>query len=294
MIIDLHTHTTYSDGKLSLIDLLKYAKLKKIEILAITDHDSVDAHIELISLNVEKFFNGKIVVGAELNAVFEGAKIELLGYNFDPVSVKKWLDGKYIKEKQYENLLNEFNHLVYLCQKNKIKIDPQIIYNPKNEFPVARIYKEIKKHEENRKIFTDQEWTDSEKFFRSCTCNTNFILYLDFSINTPSAKECSDIVRSAGGKVFLAHLFKYNMHNHIEYLDKLVSDNILDGIEVYYPEFTKEQTETLEAYCRKNKLLISGGTDYHGESTEIQESVIWNSLDNISIDKKSVLKWIDK
>ncbi len=292
MIIDLHTHTTYSDGKFSVKDLLKRAKQKNIEILAITDHDSVDAHIELQGTNTAGLFDGRIVVGAELNAVFEGAKIELLGYGFEPEQVKKWLDGKYSREKQHEKLLDEFGRLLDLCRRNDIKLDSRIVYDPEAEFPVARIYKEIRKYEENGKYFTDREWDDPEGFFRSCTCNRDFILYLDFSADTPGARECSDVVRGAGGKIFLAHLYKYNMHNHMDYLDKLVKESIIDGIEVYYPVFTAEQTRGLEDYCIKHNLYMSGGTDYHGEAAEIKGLPIWSDLDNLRVDESNVLKWI--
>ncbi len=293
MIIDLHTHTTHSDGKFSVSDLLKYAKYKNIDILAITDHDSVGAHIELLNSEVESIFNGKVLVGAELNAVFDGAKIELLAYNFNYVELKKWLDSKYSKEKQHENLKNEFNHLVKLCHTNKIKINSEIVYNPQVEYPVARIYKEIKKYEGNRIMFTEKEWNDSDCFYRSCTCNSKFILYIDFSINTPNAKECSDVIRNAGGKVFVAHLFKYNISNHVAFLDKLMNKNIIDGIEVYYPTFTQEQTQILEEYCIKNNLLMSCGSDYHGESKVTDETVVWSSLDDLKYDPNNILKWIN-
>lgn len=293
MIIDLHTHTTYSDGKFSVKDLLKYAKQKNIDILAITDHDSVGAHIELLNSDVKGIFDGKILVGSEINAVFAGAKIDLLAYNFDLIELKKWLDSKYSKEKQNENLKDEFIHLVKLCHANKMKIDSEMVYNPQVEYPIARIYREIKKYEENRIMFTEQEWNNSESFYRSCTCNSKFILYIDFSHNTPNAKECTGVVRNAGGRIFLAHLFKYNIPDYVVFLDKLMSQNILDGIEVYYPTFTREQTQFLEEYCIKNNLLMSCGSDYHGESIVTDETAVWSSLDKIKYDPKDILKWIN-
>ena len=59
----------------------------------------------------------------------------------------------------------------------------------------------------------------------------------------PIAKVVSDAIREAGGKVFLAHLYLYPLKDHIAYLDKIVSENIIDGIEVYHSKHTLEETK---------------------------------------------------
>ena len=88
-MIDLHTHTTYSDGTWDVKTLLKKAKENGVELLAITDHDTVKAYLELKENNYSSYFNGKIISGAEFNCVFNNAKIELLGYNFDIEKIKE-------------------------------------------------------------------------------------------------------------------------------------------------------------------------------------------------------------
>lgn len=60
-MIDLHTHTTYSDGTWNVKELLCNAEKAKIEILSITDHDTVNAYKEIENINKENFFNGKII-----------------------------------------------------------------------------------------------------------------------------------------------------------------------------------------------------------------------------------------
>ena len=82
-MIDLHTHTKYSDGTWDVQKLLQEAEKNNVKLLAITDHDTVKAHLELEKLDYSKYYTGKIVSGAEFNCVFNNAKIELLGYNFD-------------------------------------------------------------------------------------------------------------------------------------------------------------------------------------------------------------------
>ena len=69
-MIDLHTHTSYSDGTWDVKTLLRNAQKMKVELLAITDHDTVKAHLELKENDYSKYYTGKIIVGAEFNCVF--------------------------------------------------------------------------------------------------------------------------------------------------------------------------------------------------------------------------------
>ena len=77
--IDLHTHTTKSDGTFLPDDLLKLAENQKLSILSITDHESVDAYYDMD----RSLFSGKIIPGIELRTSCFGVAIELLGYGFD-------------------------------------------------------------------------------------------------------------------------------------------------------------------------------------------------------------------
>ncbi|MBQ5475536.1 MAG: PHP domain-containing protein, partial [Lachnospiraceae bacterium] len=82
-MIDLHTHTSYSDGTWSVKELLIEAKKAKLELLSITDHDNVKAYLELRNHDYNEYYNGKIINGVELNVIANGSNIELLVYDFD-------------------------------------------------------------------------------------------------------------------------------------------------------------------------------------------------------------------
>ncbi len=288
-MIDLHTHTTYSDGTWTVKELLEKAEEKNIELLAITDHDTVKAHLELEKIDYSDYFSGKIIPGAEFNCVFNNAKIELLGYNFDIHKMNEWIEKTYNKKNAKPNLLEEFNLLMNACYKNGIKID-EINYNENMGWPIDYVYEGIKKYEENKKYFTDKEWNDIDHFFRCCTCNTDFPLYIDFSYQTPSAKLVSDEIRMLGGKVFLAHLFTYPLRDHEKYLDSLVEENIIDGIETYYSKFTEEEIKFIKDYCIKNNLYMSAGTDCHGDKKPDRQVGIGYGNMNVEIDV--VKDWI--
>lgn len=282
-MIDLHTHTTYSDGTWDVQTLLKKAKKNGVELLAITDHDTVKAHLELKKNDYSSYFNGKIISGAEFNCVFNNAKIELLGYNFDVEKMNEWIEKVYNVEKKAPNLMEEFHLLMNACYKNKIKVD-DINYKEDMGWPIDFIFESIKKYPENKKYFTDKEWTDIDHFFRCCTCNTDFPLYIDFSYQTPNAKLVSDEIRNLGGKVFLAHLFTYPLRDYKKYLDSLVENNIIDGIETYYSKFSNEEIKFIETYCRKNNLYMSAGTDCHGDKKPDRQIGIGYGNMNVQID----------
>ncbi len=70
-------------------------------------------------------------------------------------------------------------------------------------------------------------------------------------------------IREAGGKTFLAHPFVYKLPNLKEFLDELVSNNLLDGIECEHRKHTDEQIKWIKQYCDEHGLLKSGGSDRH-------------------------------
>lgn len=289
-MIDLHTHTKYSDGTWEVKKLLEEAEKNGVEILAITDHDTVKAHLELEKNNYSNYFSGKIIAGAEFNCVFNNAKIELLGYGFDVHKMDKWIEKTYNIEKVKPNLMEEFNLLMKACKKNNIKVD-DINYKEDMGWPIDYIYESIKKYPENKQFFTEKEWNDIDHFFRCCTCNIDFPLYIDFSYQTPNAKLVSNEIRKLGGKVFLAHLFTYPLRNYEEYLDSLIQENIIDGIETYYSKFTDEQIEFVKNYCEKNNLYMSAGTDCHGDKKPDRKVGI--GYGNMNVPTSIIKNWIN-
>ncbi len=156
-------------------------------------------------------------------------------------------------------------------------------------WPVDVIYNSIIKYPENKKFFEDKEWENSKMFFRAATCRIDFPLYIDFSFLYPNAYEVSEKVRNAGGKVFIAHLFYYPIEDHMNFLDKLRKEKIIDGVEVYHSTFTEEQSNILKEYCHKYGLYMSGGTDYHGENNN--DKHIGTGYGNMKIEDNLINNW---
>lgn len=82
-MIDLHMHTTYSDGTESCTTVLKKCQEKNLNYISITDHNTALAYKELETLDVKSLFSGKIVPGIELNTKALNIPIEILGYGID-------------------------------------------------------------------------------------------------------------------------------------------------------------------------------------------------------------------
>ena len=98
-MIDLHIHTTYSDGSYSLKEILEEAQNKKLEIISVTDHDCVKAYNELNNIDVKEIYKGEIITGCEFKCVFTEYKlpIEILGYGFQTSIIEEFLNRDLIK-----------------------------------------------------------------------------------------------------------------------------------------------------------------------------------------------------
>ena len=264
-MIDLHTHTTYSDGTDNLTTLLKNAENAHIEVLSITDHVTCEAYRELESLDVKKYFSGKIIRGCELYSSIEGQTVELLGYNVDTKLLNEKLPKIYYSEA--EDNKYQYEKLIQICKKIGIKIDyDNINVDFNSEFSGDVIWREIIKKDYNKIFFDDEDsWYDSNTFYRNCMTNSKSKFFIDKSDFYPSIKEVIDLIKSASGLVFIPHIFIYG-DNSMKFFDVFTKNYSIDGIECYYNSFTNEQTNYLLEYCSSHNLLISGGTDYHAKN----------------------------
>lgn len=285
-MIDLHTHTNYSDGTWGLKKLLEEAEKSKIEILSITDHDTIEAYKELKETNYNKIYKGQIITGIEFSTVYSGVFFHMLAYDFDYKKLDNWVHKNY--EIRKPNLNTEFEFMIESCKKNNIKID-NLKYDKSKGWPIDIIYPEIKRHKENKKYFKEEEWNNIDIFFNSCVTNKNFPVFVDFSIHYPMADIIAEEVRKAGGKLFVAHPFRYNLEDTIQFLDILKDNRIINGVEVYYSSHTEKQISILKKYCKYNNLLISGGSDCHGEKKADRK--IGVGYGNMNISKKILDNW---
>ena len=287
-MIDLHIHSIYSDGSKTVEEILKKCEEKKLEYISITDHNTAKQY-EDKSLKNNNIFKGKVIKGVELNAVFQDKNIEVLGYNINPDIINKWCQKYYSEEELEKQQEICYKRLIDICNKQGLIYDESKIIKPKvTGYVEISIYNELMKHKENYEILG--EFTKSLGiFFRKGLANPRSIYFVNRIEFRPKYKEVIDIIHKAGGKAFLAHPFEYKFEDTIGFIDDLREEKELDGIECFHPSASIERRNLLVDYVKNNKLYISGGSDYHGDSKPDIDIGIGRGDLNIS---KKILKWL--
>lgn len=291
-MIDLHLHTTYSDGADTLVELLENAEKLKLECISITDHDTCEGYKELEKLDVKKYFSGIIINGVEIKCAYKKRLIEILGYNVNTEIINKYMD-EFHEDHSKEKLQQKYFEILYeTCLKKGLYLQPKekIEFDPKKDWASLAIYKEIKSHEQNKEKLPEDFWQDFTIFSKKYCGDINSAWYIDKSEDYLSLEEAIKLVKDAGGLVFLPHIFIYKWaEDKKKLLDDLVSNYEIDGVECMHSEFTQEDIDYLLDYTTKNKLYKSGGSDYHGVNKPGIKMAIGKG--NLKIEKELIKDW---
>lgn len=292
-MIDLHMHTTYSDGTESCTTVLKKCQEKNLNYISITDHNTALAYKELETLDVKSLFSGKIVPGIELNTKALNIPIEILGYGIDYQKMNELVKKVYIPATERNKI--EVKRLYNKCIQAGIILDKNCLDNYKPEmFASVFFHNEITKHEENKNILSEEAWNSSKIFYRQYMSDPKTPLCVEMDDFVPDFETASNLVRQAGGLVFIPHIFEYKQ-NAEPILNYILDNFNIDGIECYYTTFTPEQHDKLIKLCSERNLFISGGSDFHGKikpdvdigvgygDMQIPDNIIESWLNNIRI-----------
>jgi len=261
-MIDLHIHTTTSDGSDEPIDILIKAQQLGLKYISITDHDSIGAYKKIRDINIQRYFSGKIIPGCEFSAVHNGKPIEILGYglDFDILSST----GVISDDKFYERENDYLKQLVEICKNLNLKCSNNLSIKGKY-FATQIIHDDLKKYPENEKYLGTEIYESINVFYRTCVNNPDSPFFIDLLKDCFTVEEAATLIKKAGGKSFLAHLYGYYVDSHEDFLNSIVSLNALDGIECYHSLHSIEKTKHLLNYCKEHNLYACGGSDYHGK-----------------------------
>lgn len=293
-MIDLHMHTNNSDGTDTVDELLLNAEKQKLEIISITDHDSIDSY-KIMDENKEirKLFSGKIIVGTELKTHYNGIPIEVLGYGVDYNKLRIHKMNMYdIQTKALAEFKRKGRELGFIFDEN-INID---MSDPRKKFSSFTFALEIFKYEENKKkLFAMGPKCDEATFYRVHASNKNSVFYSDETEFYISFEETISRIHEAGGLAFLAHplLYPYENEDKFDEIEKILNKYDLDGLECEYPLFTEEERNRLKQLARKYNKYISGGTDYHAKNKP-NINIGTGINNNINIPKDMIDEWLDK
>jgi predicted metal-dependent phosphoesterase TrpH len=269
MIIDLHIHSkTCSDGNLSVEEIIEEAKARNIELMSITDHDTIDCQEKAMVLAKKNGIH--YVYGVELNVSFshpnfhngKSASLDFLAYQFDinNNALKKKLQqiGKYREERATKILKKINSEFKKEGIKNLTKNDLIEIQNSADGVlgrPHIAAYLVKKNIVQNR-----QEAFD--KYLVKCNV-PKYPLYIE---------EASNLLRNAGGIVVLAHpndphgtsLMK--LTKSLQEQTGIIKDSMLshlDGIECWHSRNDAETTKHYVNFSKKHGLIMTGGSDCH-------------------------------
>ena len=256
--IDLHIHSTASDGSLTPADIIDHAQKLKLAAIAITDHDSVDGSKEALQIGIPPSLG--FVTGVEISAAhppfFPGSgSFHILGYDIrlDHAGLNQTLTKlQDARRNRNPEILKRLNKLGFQITLEEVKFDdaegqlgrPHIAYAMMKKGFVASIDEAFDRYlGAGKPAYVDKYRIECE--------------------------QAVNIIRNAGGVPVLAH----PAHLHIEekheleaLLQKLKKIG-LAGIEVYYPGHSARQISQYRKLAEKFGLLMTGGTDFHGSIT---------------------------
>ena len=285
--VDMHIHSTSSDGTLNPDEIIRLAIMSNVSTLAITDHDTLLGSKRTLSKDSRGL---EIYSGIELSALVKHGKsrIHILGYDYDIN------DEGINKAVAYVDKCSEYNFKLYIrCLEEKF---------PELEIPKEDIEAVLEKRRKTGKnigrvdicqILIRHGYAEKHKSEFPPTYTPQDIIFEKFLNPVKyevqeqkkgiSAQECIEIIKNAGGLVSLAHPSSLKLCD--EELDNRIKQYRewgLDSLEVYHPNNNPKQREYYYELAKKYELLISGGTDYHGY--EVKPDIILGHGRNGNID----------
>lgn len=249
-MIDLHIHSTFSDGSLTPTQIAALARESGVGAIALTDHDSTDGVPELLSACARE--GVEAVVGVEISAEVSRGTMHVLGYGVDMANASLQDALRQIRAGRCDRnkvILDRLNSLGYVLAWDEVSslAGEDVVGRP--HFAQALV---------NRGYVKSRE----DAFERLLAKGKPG--YVDRFRLTP--EESIDAIRGAGGVAVMAHPSTLELGKKalVDELRRLAARG-LGGVEVYYSEHPSEVQDEYRAMADSMGLLSTGGSDFHGE-----------------------------
>ncbi len=243
MYIDLHTHTTCSDGTLTPEALIQYAKAKNLKAVAVTDHDTVSGNLR--ALKEGEALQLEVIPGVELSAAYTEGSLHILGLFVDSRNKAIRRATEKLQEKRRERnikILRKLNELGIEIERSPF-VENAYLGRPH----IGRALCQLGYVESIDEAF--------EKYLKKGA--SAYVVREKLS-----EEETIKAIVAAGGLPVLAHpVTVFNAEKTVTQLLPLG----LRGIEVYYPTHSPEDVHSFQILAEKYNLLMTGGSDFHGE-----------------------------
>ncbi len=249
--VDLHVHSTYSDGTLTPAELVKHAKTLDISAFALTDHDTAEGVDEAVKAGNE--LGVEVVPGVELSTHYDSKEIHIVGLYIDYTdkSLKKELDSsRNSRENRNRRICECFAELgIDVPYDEMLKLYPDAVIT-RAHFADYLVKKCIIK-------------SRNEAFERYL--GDNRPCYVRREKMQPA--RAIELIKNAGGIAILAHPVLYHLGS--EQMNKLIEylcDSGISGLEAIYSTYSTGEELQMRRLASKHNLLISGGSDFHGDN----------------------------
>ena len=245
--IDLHTHSTFSDGTFTPLQLVKYAEEKGLKAFAITDHDTTEGIKEAKSIET----NVEVISGVEISTRYDKKEIHIVGLyvNENDADLNKQL--KYYREKR---VTRNFEILEKL---NSLGVDSTI--DDVKESCTGDVISRA--HIAKALVSKGFVGSYTEAFDRYL--GDNKCAYVPRE--TLNYEESMELITKAGGVPVLAHPLLYKMSDtNLENMMVKLRQKGLKAVEVYYSTHSNSDTQHVMAMANRVGLIYSGGSDFHG------------------------------
>ncbi|MGI2027393.1 PHP domain-containing protein [Endozoicomonas acroporae] len=265
--IDLHSHTTASDGTLDPVELYLRAQERQVHTLAITDHDTVAAHYFLRDHQPEGDI--RLITGIELSTTWSGAEIHIVGLNFS----LDHQDLELVIKAQGESRRKRSHHIAERLARRLPDWNADQIFHKVLEVAVEQQQNshhgfmlkpddvQIGRPHFARWLISEARCHDMDAAFRKYLDNSKIGNLKAF---WPKMSQGVAWIRALGGTAVLAHPGKYRMT--ATKLRALIKDFTLAGghaMEVQGSNHPYSQVEQMARYCREFNLMASQGSDFH-------------------------------
>lgn len=246
-MIDLHTHSIYSDGTDTIDEIIKKAKELGLSQLSITDHNILSGSIE-----ASKIVDGiDYIVGTELSVDYNGNEVHLLAYFPNGSNYKNVQftinEGEAYKKIAIMEMIENLNNMGIDINITELSEFSKGIINRVHICKVLMKHGYISTVDEGFKKYVGE---DCEAYVERKAVTLN---------------DAIDSIHKDGGIAVIAHPYEYTKHLNIDDFLNDIIDSI-DGIECFHPSASKNESEHLIEIAKENKKLITGGSDYHGEN----------------------------
>ena len=250
-MIDLHTHSTESDGTLTPQELMQLASDIGLSAIALTDHDTVGGLSK--AKPVAESLGIELVPGIELSTDYNGTEVHMLGFYIDdtnPAFLKKlqeFIDSR--------NLRNE--KMAFLLQKEGFSITLEDLYREYPDSVITRAH--FARYLVEHGYVKDRDTVFRKYLGDNCRC------YVPREKITPF--EAIDLIHLGGGLAFFAHPVLCHMnHDRLRFFVRDLKEAGLTGMEAVYSMNSPGDERNMKKLAQAFDLLISGGSDFHGEN----------------------------